>query len=114
MVDSAINTEKSHAIVFRKSRPQNSPSPLQIFNQTIGWTFETKYLGLILDDKLTNRSHFEETTKKFWRKLYSLNNIIGRKSKLSLKNRPVCFQTIPPPTPFVRLRDLGIRRKHPH
>ncbi|GFY26323.1 RNA-directed DNA polymerase from mobile element jockey [Trichonephila clavipes] len=83
----AINTEKTNAIVFRKKRPQNSPPTLQIFNQTIEWTFETKYLGLILNDKLTYSSHFKEITKKFWKKLYSLNDIIGRKSKLSLKNR---------------------------
>ncbi|GFW19570.1 probable RNA-directed DNA polymerase from transposon BS [Trichonephila clavipes] len=83
----AINTEKTNAIEFRKQRTQNSPPTLQIFNQTIEWTFETKYLGLILNDKLTYSSHFKEITKKFWKKLYSLNDIIGRKSKLSLKNR---------------------------
>ncbi|GFT55344.1 probable RNA-directed DNA polymerase from transposon BS [Trichonephila clavipes] len=73
--------------MFRKKRPHNSPPTLQIFNQTIDWTFETKYLGLILNDKLTYSAHFKEITKKFWEKLYSLNDIIGRKSKLSLKNR---------------------------
>ncbi|GFU79578.1 RNA-directed DNA polymerase from mobile element jockey [Trichonephila clavipes] len=83
----AINTDKTNAIVFRKQRTQNSPPTLQIFNQTIDWTFETKYLGLILNDKLTYSSHFKEITKKYWKKLYSLNDIIGRKSKLSLKNR---------------------------
>ncbi|GFU90600.1 RNA-directed DNA polymerase from mobile element jockey [Trichonephila clavipes] len=83
----AINTDKTHAIVFRKQRTHNSPPTLQIFNQTIDWTFETKYLGLILNDKLTYSSHFKEITKKYWKKLYSLNDIIGRKSKLSLKNR---------------------------
>ncbi|GFT23253.1 RNA-directed DNA polymerase from mobile element jockey [Trichonephila clavipes] len=46
----AINTEKTNAIVFRKQRTQNSPPTLQIFNQTIAWTFETHYLGLILND----------------------------------------------------------------
>ncbi|GFU19927.1 probable RNA-directed DNA polymerase from transposon BS [Trichonephila clavipes] len=83
----AINTDKTHAIVFRKKRTHNSPPTLQLFNQTIDWTFETKYLGIILNDKLTYSSHFKEITKKYWRKLYSLNSIIGRKSKLSLKNR---------------------------
>ncbi|GFY19783.1 RNA-directed DNA polymerase from mobile element jockey [Trichonephila clavipes] len=83
----AINTDKTHTIVFRKKRTHNSPPTLQIFNQTIDWTFETKYLGLILNDKLTYSSHFKEITKKYWKKLYSLNDIIGRKSKLSLKNR---------------------------
>ncbi|GFY75139.1 uncharacterized protein TNIN_195891 [Trichonephila inaurata madagascariensis] len=47
------------------------------------WTFEIKYLGLILNDNLTYKPHFDETTKKF----YALKDLIGRKSKLSLKNR---------------------------
>ncbi|GFU99731.1 probable RNA-directed DNA polymerase from transposon BS [Trichonephila clavipes] len=88
----AINTDKTNAIMFRKKRTQNSLKPLQIFNQTIEWTFETKYLGLILNDKLTYRSHFKETTKKFSKSLYSLNDIIGRKSKLSLKNRLLVYK----------------------
>ncbi|GFV93343.1 RNA-directed DNA polymerase from mobile element jockey [Trichonephila clavipes] len=54
---------------------------------TIEWTFQVKYLGLILNDNLTYKPHFEETTKKFWKKFYSLIDILGRKSKLSLKNR---------------------------
>ncbi|GFX42371.1 probable RNA-directed DNA polymerase from transposon BS [Trichonephila clavipes] len=83
----AINTDKTHAIVFRKLRTHNSPPPLQIFNSTIEWTFQVKYLGLILNDNLTYKPHFDETTKKFWRKFYSLIDILGRKSKLSLKNR---------------------------
>ncbi|GFV96421.1 probable RNA-directed DNA polymerase from transposon X-element [Trichonephila clavipes] len=83
----AINTDKTHAIVFRKLRSHNSPPPLQIFNSTIEWTFQVKYLGLILNDNFTYKPHFEETTKKFWKKFYSLIDILGRKSKLSLQNR---------------------------
>ncbi|GFV08590.1 hypothetical protein TNCV_472091 [Trichonephila clavipes] len=48
----AINTDKTNAIMFGR-KDTNSPKPLQIFNQTIEWTVETKYLGLILNDKLT-------------------------------------------------------------
>ncbi|GFY50415.1 RNA-directed DNA polymerase from mobile element jockey [Trichonephila inaurata madagascariensis] len=59
----AINTEKTNAIVFRKNRSLNSPPPLQIFNQTIAWTFEINYLGLLLNDNLTYRPHFEAVTK---------------------------------------------------
>ncbi|GFT59717.1 RNA-directed DNA polymerase from mobile element jockey [Trichonephila clavipes] len=83
----AINTDKTHAIVFRKTRSHNSPPPLQIYNSTIEWTFQVKYLGLILNDNLTYKPHFEETTKKYWKKYFSLIDILGRKSKLSLKNR---------------------------
>ncbi|GFY61796.1 RNA-directed DNA polymerase from mobile element jockey [Trichonephila inaurata madagascariensis] len=51
----AISTEKTNAIVFRKKRSLNSPPPLQMFNQTIAWTFELNYLGLLLKDNLTYR-----------------------------------------------------------
>ncbi|GFS66758.1 RNA-directed DNA polymerase from mobile element jockey [Trichonephila clavipes] len=43
----AINTDKTHAIVFWKTRSRNSPPPLQIFNRTIEWTFVIKYFELI-------------------------------------------------------------------
>ncbi|GFX19840.1 RNA-directed DNA polymerase from mobile element jockey [Trichonephila clavipes] len=74
-------------LLFSGKKDPKIALPLQIFNQTIGWTFETKYLGLILNDKLTYRCHFKDITKKFWKKLYTLNDIVGRKWKLSLENR---------------------------
>ncbi|GFT62960.1 RNA-directed DNA polymerase from mobile element jockey [Trichonephila clavipes] len=43
----AINTDKTHAIVFRKLRSHNSPPPLQIFNSTIEWTFQRNWLPII-------------------------------------------------------------------
>ncbi|GFV71197.1 RNA-directed DNA polymerase from mobile element jockey [Trichonephila clavipes] len=47
----AINTDKTHAIVFRKLRSHNSPPPLQIFNSTIEWTFQVKYQMMISSAK---------------------------------------------------------------
>ncbi|GFW30733.1 probable RNA-directed DNA polymerase from transposon BS [Trichonephila clavipes] len=67
---------------------QNFIHKLELWlTKTIEWTFQVKYLGLILNDNLTYTPHFEETTNKFWRKFYLLIDILGRKSKLSLKNR---------------------------
>ncbi|GFY60460.1 RNA-directed DNA polymerase from mobile element jockey [Trichonephila inaurata madagascariensis] len=72
-----INAEKTNVIVFRKNRSLNSPPPLQMFHQTITWTFEINYLRLLLNDNLTYRPHFEAVTKKYWARFYSLIDIIG-------------------------------------
>ncbi|GFW52363.1 putative RNA-directed DNA polymerase from transposon BS [Trichonephila clavipes] len=82
----ASNNERTHVIVFRKTRSHNSPPPLQILNNTIEWTFEINYLGLIIKDNLTYRPHFEETTKKILEVLLSKRHY-QQEIKLSLKNR---------------------------
>ncbi|GFU95893.1 RNA-directed DNA polymerase from mobile element jockey [Trichonephila clavipes] len=83
----SINTEKTNAIIFRKRRSQTMPTQLKLFDESIDWTFETSYLGLTLNDNLTYRPHFNEIKKKYWSKHFSLIELLGKKSKLSLKNR---------------------------
>ncbi|GFX42633.1 RNA-directed DNA polymerase from mobile element jockey [Trichonephila clavipes] len=56
----AINTEKTNAIVFRKVRAQIMPPKLKLFDYQINWTFETSYLGLILNDNMTFQPHFSQ------------------------------------------------------
>ncbi|GFS82836.1 RNA-directed DNA polymerase from mobile element jockey [Trichonephila clavipes] len=48
----AINTDKTNAIIFKKRRAQTMPTQLKLFEERINWTFETSYLGLILNDNL--------------------------------------------------------------
>ncbi|GFW95079.1 RNA-directed DNA polymerase from mobile element jockey [Trichonephila clavipes] len=60
----SINTEKTNAILFRKRRTQTMPIQLKLFDETIDWTYETSYLGLILNHNLTYRPHFNEIKKK--------------------------------------------------
>ncbi|GFV21511.1 putative RNA-directed DNA polymerase from transposon X-element [Trichonephila clavipes] len=69
------------------------PIQLKLFDETIDWTYETSYLGLILNHNLTYRPHFNEIKKKFWSKHFSLIELLGKKSKLSLKNRIFIFKT---------------------
>ncbi|GFU01177.1 probable RNA-directed DNA polymerase from transposon X-element [Trichonephila clavipes] len=89
----SINTEKTNAILFRKKRTQTMPIQLKLFDETIDWTYETSYLGLILNHNLTYRPHFNEIKKKYWSKHFSLIELLGKKSKLSLKNRIFIFKT---------------------
>ncbi|GFW75947.1 RNA-directed DNA polymerase from mobile element jockey [Trichonephila clavipes] len=69
------------------------PPQLKLFDETINWTFETSYLGLILNDNLTYQPHFNENKQKYWTKHFSLIELLGRKSKLSLKNRIFIYKT---------------------
>ncbi|GFX67396.1 RNA-directed DNA polymerase from mobile element jockey [Trichonephila clavipes] len=85
--------KKTNAIIFRKRRSQTMPTQLKLFDESIDWTFETSYLGLTLNDNLTYRPHFNEIKKKYWSKHFSLIELLGKKSKLSLKNRIFIFKT---------------------
>ncbi|GBN33462.1 RNA-directed DNA polymerase from mobile element jockey, partial [Araneus ventricosus] len=53
----AVNTNKTKAIIFRKGCTNFNPTNLELFDETIEWVTEVKYLGLIIDNKLTFRQH---------------------------------------------------------
>ncbi|GFX77465.1 probable RNA-directed DNA polymerase from transposon X-element [Trichonephila clavipes] len=89
----AINTEKTNALIFRKRRANTIPPPLKLFDEPINWTFQTSYLGIILNDNLTYQPHFNDIKQKYWTKHFSLIELLGKKSKLSLKNRIFIYKT---------------------
>ncbi|GBO13245.1 RNA-directed DNA polymerase from mobile element jockey [Araneus ventricosus] len=53
----AINTDKTHAVMFRKGTSGKELKTFSFFDEDLTWDKEVKYLGLVLDDKLTFRSH---------------------------------------------------------
>ncbi|GBO22578.1 putative RNA-directed DNA polymerase from transposon X-element [Araneus ventricosus] len=55
----AINTDKTHTVMFRKGKSRKKLKALSFFDEDLTWDKEVKYLGLILDDKLTFRSHLQ-------------------------------------------------------
>ncbi|GFT16587.1 RNA-directed DNA polymerase from mobile element jockey [Trichonephila clavipes] len=58
-----INVEKSAAVAFTYKR--TLPPPPIMYNQIIPWSQETKYLGLIFDNKLTWKKHITYARDKF-------------------------------------------------
>ncbi|GBN95658.1 hypothetical protein AVEN_126852-1 [Araneus ventricosus] len=54
----AINASKTEAIMFHKSTTCGNFPQLKIHNETIPWSKQCKYLGVILDTRLTWKSHF--------------------------------------------------------
>ncbi|GBN06675.1 hypothetical protein AVEN_56726-1 [Araneus ventricosus] len=60
----AINIEKTHSVMFRKGNSKKILQTLTFFYEDITWDKEVKYLGLILDSKLTFRKHIKYNTEK--------------------------------------------------
>ncbi|GBM32324.1 RNA-directed DNA polymerase from mobile element jockey [Araneus ventricosus] len=90
----AVNTDKTKAIIFRKGCSNFNPTNLELFDETIEWVTEVKYLGLIIDNKLTFRQHISYLKEKFWAKIYLCLPLIGRNSSLSLENKLILFKQV--------------------
>ncbi|GBN07488.1 hypothetical protein AVEN_161195-1 [Araneus ventricosus] len=89
----AINIDKTRSVMFRKGHPRNILQSLTFFEE-LSWDKEAKYLGFILDSKLTFRSRIKYKTDKFWAKDHVSIPFIGRKSPLSLNNKVLLFKQI--------------------
>ncbi|GFT15158.1 probable RNA-directed DNA polymerase from transposon X-element [Nephila pilipes] len=87
---SSVNTEAKKKKGYPR-RP-NNPDPLILFNNSIPWKNEVKYLGVTLDTRLRFPSHINIICNKFKIKLFSLQPILRRKSKLTLKNKIIIYK----------------------
>ncbi|GBN54312.1 RNA-directed DNA polymerase from mobile element jockey [Araneus ventricosus] len=70
----ALNVSKTEAVYFAKGEKKHK-QVIKIKNKSIPWSQQAKYLGIILDKKLTWQSHISSTKTKFrnvTRKLYPL------------------------------------------
>ncbi|GFV03737.1 RNA-directed DNA polymerase from mobile element jockey [Trichonephila clavipes] len=88
----SINVEKSAAVIFTKKR--KLPPPPTMFNTTIPWSQNTKYLGIIFDKNLTWRTHIQHTRNKFRKIMFKLYPLIGRNSELSRDNKVLLFTAV--------------------
>ncbi|GBM25928.1 RNA-directed DNA polymerase from mobile element jockey [Araneus ventricosus] len=61
----AINTEKTKAILFRKGHSNKPLKSLTFLVEVLSWDHQVKYLGLILDHKLTFQQHARYNCDKF-------------------------------------------------
>lgn len=91
-----INATKSQAIWFtRRKKPCYLPNVnLQLCSYDIEWSDECKYLGIILDKKLTFQKHIAYTIHKINITTRVLYPFINRKSSLSMHNKMLIFKTI--------------------
>lgn len=91
-----LNAEKTQAIFFTKKRKQCMlPSlSLQIFDTEVPWSPKVKYLGVILDKKLTFKEHIYHIKSKVSLATKILYPLINRKSDLNRENKLIIMKVV--------------------
>lgn len=89
-----INAEKSKAILFRRKRTQTPGDPVNMYNEDINWTDSIKYLGVTMDKTLTWKAHTDEAVRKAKVTRTKLNPMVGRQSRLNLRNKLTLIRSI--------------------
>lgn len=90
-----INHEKTQAIIFpfNKSPKRIPNADLQMHGNIIEIKNSIKYLGVIIDSKLTFRENIDMLREKAIRCGRALYPLLNRKSKLNLKNKQLLYKT---------------------
>ncbi|CAB3260936.1 unnamed protein product [Arctia plantaginis] len=86
-----VNPEKSQAVLFHRRQlrlyPLEKTPQIRMFGTPIPWARQAKYLGIILDDRLTFGPHIKAVRNRAAFVLGRLHSLVNSKSKLSLKNK---------------------------
>lgn len=83
-----VNPSKTQLVFFTRRRTRQLPNqPFSFQGHTIEWGSQGKYLGLILDKRLTMKPHVEAVIGKTQAVVKMLYSMISRRSKLSIKNK---------------------------
>lgn len=87
-----INVSKSCAVYF--SRKKKKPHLLHMYGTPIPWSNEAKYLGVILDKRLTWRPHLDMIKTKFRKARFSLISLLGRRSPIEVKIKLLMYKVL--------------------
>ncbi|GBM82986.1 hypothetical protein AVEN_223566-1 [Araneus ventricosus] len=87
-----INTDKCQAVYF--SRRRNNPDYPKLYRRAIPWSDSTKYLGVILEKRLTFKKHIDNNIQKVNAIKSILYPLISRKSNLSLSNKLLLYKSL--------------------
>lgn len=91
-----INVSKSNAVLFTKKikKEHIRTTEVTLFEEVIPWQSEAKYLGVIMDRKLTWGSHVKAVQLKTKKRMGLLKPLIKRKSSLSIRNGLLLYKTL--------------------
>lgn len=85
-----VNPEKSAAVYFSRGRP--NPKAVSLFGKPIPWVKSARYLGVILDSRLTFLPHIKKVSNHAKFILGRLTPLICKKSKMSLRNKVTLYK----------------------
>lgn len=89
-----INPNKTQATIFSRQRSRRPPEPIVLEGTRIPWGDTLKYLGVLLDKKLTWGPHLTSTIQKCNQAFGALYPLIGKKSKLNIKNKLLLLKQV--------------------
>lgn len=82
------NADKFQAVFVTKRRTKQLPRrPLHIDNSTVEWQPRAKYLGVVIDKRMTLKDHFDYVLQKSQKALRMFYSLLCRRSKLSINNK---------------------------
>ena len=91
----AINVSKSTAIIFARVRRRFiQPRQVTPFGEPIEWVDTTRYLGVILDRRLSCSSHIYQIRKRTAERMGLLGPSLNRKSDLSIRNGVLLYKQL--------------------
>ncbi|GFT34295.1 RNA-directed DNA polymerase from mobile element jockey [Trichonephila clavipes] len=89
----ALNVAKTEAVFF-SHHIRKEPPKLYLHNTHIPWSKNTKYLGVILNKRLTFKQHIIRIRRNFNISLAKVFPLIARKSCLSLRNKLIIYKLV--------------------
>jgi Reverse transcriptase (RNA-dependent DNA polymerase) len=90
-----INASKTQSVFFTRRRTRDLPTTgLVLEGVSVEWRDETKYLGVVLDKRLTFKTHIERTTNKVQKLIRILYPLINRRSRLDEKNKILLYKMV--------------------
>ena len=88
------NPVKTQALfISRKTATRNLPNnnSLMVANVPVKWSENVKYLGMLIDRRLTFKDHINYSIEKFNKTFKLLYSLLHRKSKLSITNKLLLY-----------------------
>lgn len=88
-----LNNSKTQTLFITNRRKKELPGKrIKIFNQLIPWQTESKYLGFVLEKRMTFQKHINYVIARANVAVKTLYPLISRKSKLHLSNKLLIYK----------------------
>jgi len=88
-----LNKQKTQALFITNRYTRQLPSNnIKFLNENIKWETEAKYLGMVIDKRVTLKPHVEYVTNRAHTALRQLYPLISRNSHLDVRNKLLIYK----------------------
>ena len=88
-----LNKQKTQALFITNRTSRQLPSNnIKFLNENIKWETEAKYLGMVIDKRVTLKPHVEYVTNRAHTALRQLYPLISRNSQLDVRNKLLIYK----------------------